>query len=210
MLRRATASKSRVRRTPGFSQRLARYSVGTLTLAGSAGLAHADFSGMYAVTPPDAGNYTLSGNQTFGTWSSSETDFGDGGIANLDDTDAPASLTLQATAGAPDPSDNFFNTAPVAGTFSFDYTATGDCNVVVNGTQTSLNGTSTYSIPLNAGDSFGFSIAAFYFGTSSLTISNFSAPIPEPGAAGWIAAGAAGLLATRALRRRSARASVQG
>ena len=223
MRNRSTASKSRVRRTPGFSQRLARYSVGTLALAGSAGLAHADFSGPYAVTSASdpANVYTLSGNETFGTWSSSESDRTDSSgstpaSVTLDDSSAPASLTLSDTSGSVgEAEETFGNVAATAGTLSFSYTASfgngfpSGVSLLVNGTATLLNGSGTISgVALAANETFAFQLNSYYGYTATLTVSNFS--VPEPGTAGWIAAGAAGLLATRALRRRNARVSDEG
>ncbi len=209
---RSTTNKPRVRRAPGFSRRLARYSVGTLTLAGSAGIAQADFSGMYSVNPPVDGTYTLTGTQTYGTWTSTSNN--GTSVLTLNDSQAPASLTLTGTAASSTSEEQFTHTAPFTGTLSFSYTASGVTFLNVNGSLTFLNGTSSVTnVAVGAGQTFGFltESGGSYTG-SSLTVSNFSAPgsVPEPGAAGWIAAGAAGLLATRALRRRSARAAVQG
>ena len=212
MPNRATTNKPRVRRAPRFSQRLARYSVGTLTLAGSAGIAQADFSGMYSVSPPADGTYTLTGTQTYGTWTSTAQN--GASVLTLDDSQAPTFLTLTGTAASTTSIEQFNDTAPFSGTLSFSYTASGVTFLTVDGNLTFLNGTSSVTnVAVGAGQTFGFltQSGGSYTG-SSLTVSNFSAPgsVPEPGAAGWIAAGAAGLLATRALRRRSARAAVQG
>ena len=211
MLSLPVSSQPRVRRTPGFSSRLARYSAGTLTLAGSASLAHADFSGTYTLLPPAAGSYTLTlANQTFGTWTTSNVfNYGSTNTTTLNDADSPASVSL--TASAPGQTEfTLLDTAPVAGTLSFSFTFSsssryGSAGYVVGTTDVDFStssGTVT-NVALSAGQSFGFFVDG-YEGTTAVTISSFSAPVPEPAAAGWIAAGAAGLLATRALRRRAA------
>ena len=223
MANRSAVRRSRARRPAGLSRRLAQYSAGTLALAGSTTLAHADFSGMYTLVPPASGILTLTaGNQTFGTWTSTTTFYGGTtAVANLNDSSAPTSFTLNGTSNTngSQVSELLLHTATVAGTFSFSYSANGSggeytAAYVVNGSYTFLNSTSSMSsgtitnIAVGAGQSFGFYNSTGYGSPAALTISNFSANVPEPGPIGWIAAGAAGLLATRALRRRMARATL--
>lgn len=107
---------------------------------------------------------------------------------------APASISLtggdngSGSSGTTD----YTTTAAAAGTVTFDWnysTADGPFwdtfGYLLNGSFTFLtdspsNGTSTFNVL--AGDSFGFRIATVDngFGRASVTISNFSAPIPEP------------------------------
>ena len=178
---------------------------------------------MYTLVPPAAGVQPLtSGNQTFGTWTSTTNYGATPMVANLDDSSAPTSFTLNGTSGTTgnsQVSELLLHTATVAGTFSFTYSANGSggeytAAYVVNGSYTFLNSTSSMSsgtitnIAVGAGQTFGFYNSTGYGSPAALTISNFSANVPEPGPTGWIAAGAAGLLATRALRRRMARAKL--
>ncbi len=177
---------------------------------------------MYTLVPPAAGIQTLtSGNQTFGTWTSTTSYDLTPAVANLNDSSAPTSFTLNGTSNTNGSYVNelLLHTATVAGTFSFTYSANGSGGTftaayVVNGSYTFLNGSSSVSsgtitnIAVGAGQSFGFYNSTAYGSPAALTISNFSANVPEPGPTGWIAAGAAGLLATRALRRRMARATL--
>jgi hypothetical protein len=91
---------------------------------------------------------------------------------------------------------NYTTTAAAAGTVTFDWNySTADdpffdpFGYLLNGSFIQVtddggglvqNGTATFNVL--AGDSFGFSIATVdnFFGPGSVTISNFSAPIPEP------------------------------
>ncbi|MCZ8191425.1 MAG: PEP-CTERM sorting domain-containing protein [Microcystis sp. LE19-338.1B] len=122
---------------------------------------------------------------------------------------APASISLTGgNNGTGNPgTTNYTTTAAAAGTVTFNWNySTADalvdsfcsnlpnnfCDpfiVLVNGVQTiplnpsggtTQSGTSTFNVL--AGDSFGFRIATAdnFFGPGSVTISNFSAPIPEP------------------------------
>jgi hypothetical protein len=70
-------------------------------------------------------------------------------------------------------------------------------------TTTSLTGAGTYAFSAEEGDVFGFKLSAVYSSyDSQLTVTHFAA-VPEPASvAGWMGAGAAGLVAMRALRRR--------
>ena len=117
----------------------------------------------------------------------------------VDTTGAPASISL--TGGDNNGSGSFgttdyTTTAAAAGTVTFDWNySTTDGPVwdpfgyLLNGSFTRVtnnvggvvqNGTSTFNVL--AGDSFGFRIATTdnCCGRGSVTISNFSAPIPEP------------------------------
>ncbi|MFM7875379.1 MAG: PEP-CTERM sorting domain-containing protein [Microcystis panniformis] len=107
---------------------------------------------------------------------------------------APASISLT---GGNNGSFNFgttdyTTTAAAAGTvtFDWDYSTNDDpgfdgFGYLLNGsfsflTDSPNNGTSTFNVL--AGDSFGFRVYTIdnVFGRGSVTISNFSAPIPEP------------------------------
>lgn len=112
----------------------------------------------------------------------------------------------------------FTTTAAAGGTFSFDwsyqtadfdggpvqdpagYFRNGVFKLSVDGGAFSQSG--SFSLGVNAGDVIGFWVATTdnAYGPSQLTISNFSAPVPEPGAAALMALGLAGLVAWRARR----------
>ena len=116
----------------------------------------------------------------------------------VDTSGAPASISLTGgdngsfNSGTTD----YTTTAAAAGTVTFDWnysTADGPFwdpfGYLLNGSFTQVtndgggvvqNGTSTFNVL--AGDSFGFRIFTRdnIFGRASVTISNFSAPIPEP------------------------------
>lgn len=113
---------------------------------------------------------------------------------------APASISL--TGGDNGSGDfgttDYTTTAAAAGTVTFDWNySTADPDTpfwdpfgyLLNGSFIQVtddgggvvqNGTATFNVL--AGDSFGFRIDTFdnFFGRGSVTISNFSAPIPEP------------------------------
>jgi hypothetical protein len=111
---------------------------------------------------------------------------------------APASISLTGGDNGSNSSGttNYTTTAAAAGTVTFDWnysTADGPffdpfgyllngsfTQVTDNGGDVVQNGTSTFNVL--AGDSFGFRIFTVdnLFGRASVTISNFSAPIPEP------------------------------
>ncbi len=111
---------------------------------------------------------------------------------------APASISLTGGdngSGVPGTTD-YTTTAAAAGTVTFDWNySTADepffdpfgyllngsfIQVTDDGGGVVQNGTATFNVL--AGDSFGFRIDTFdnFFGRGSVTISNFSAPIPEP------------------------------
>jgi hypothetical protein len=182
--------------------------------AGAASVAstsNADFSSPYQLTPPPASTYTGANvDQTFGAWTGAATATSN---VTVNTSNAPSSLFL----GFGNPFSGIFErldfTAPVAGTgllsFNWSFTQTGpgseEFGYTVNGVFTSLavaNSASATSIAVNAGDVFGFRLLANYDGNSSVTISNFSAPVPEPSVAVLVVAGALGLMALRELRRR--------
>jgi hypothetical protein len=111
---------------------------------------------------------------------------------------APASISLTGGDNGSNSSGttNYTTTAAAAGTVTFDWnysTADGPFfdpfGYLLNGSFTQVtnngggvfqNGTSTFNVL--AGDSFGFRIFTRdnFLGPGSVTISNFSAPIPEP------------------------------
>ena len=146
----------------------------SLTLA-AASSASAAFQGPYAPI-----NWTLTNSNADGF---------------VDTTGAPASISL--TGGDNDSGDpgttDYTTTAAAAGTVTFDwnYSSSDDpgwdgFGYLLNGSFSFLadssgqNGTSTFNVL--AGDSFGFRIFTEDndLGPGSVTISNFSAPIPEP------------------------------
>ncbi|TRU81693.1 MAG: PEP-CTERM sorting domain-containing protein [Microcystis novacekii Mn_MB_F_20050700_S1] len=115
----------------------------------------------------------------------------------VDTTGAPASISL--TGGDNGSGDfgttDYTTTAAAAGTVTFDWNYSSNDSpgfdgfgYLLNGSFSFLanssgqSGTSTFNVL--AGDSFGFRIFTGdnTFGRGSVTISNFSAPIPEPSA----------------------------
>ncbi|MCW5776545.1 MAG: hypothetical protein KIS87_08915 [Phycisphaeraceae bacterium] len=168
--------------------------VSVLALVAAAGAAQAQFSGYYA---PANWNYVTPGN------------------SYVDVSGAPNSVMV---VGNDDGSGSSANTdmtitVPVGGNWKFDwsYASTDSGNYdrayyLLNGNQFFLaqndsgvkSGSAT--IPVNPGDVIGFRVfsADSVFGPGYLTIREFSAPIPAPGALAL--AGLGGLLAAR--RRR--------
>lgn len=107
-------------------------------------------------------------------------------------TGAPASISLTGGDNGSVLSGTTDYTTTAAGTVTFDWNySSADAlfwdpfGYLLNGsfsflTNSPSNGTSTFNVL--AGDSFGFRIFTSnnFFGRGSVTISNFSAPIPEP------------------------------
>jgi hypothetical protein len=180
---------------------LSRYALATAGLAAVAmpAVAKADFSGPYA--PP---NWTFqnTGGSTDGS---------------VDTSGAPASITLtggnsqSGTAG----DTNFTIAAVASGLVSFNWTyssvdtGTYDSgNFLLNGTPTFLadnghQGSGTFSIALSGGDVFGFNVHSMdnLAGPGVLTISDFSAPVPEGSTLSLFALGAVGV--AMVMRRRA-------
>jgi hypothetical protein len=194
--------------------------IGLLGLLGLVSVsAHADFSGPYALNPPDAGVYDLlagpSQGMPFGGW----TGHANAGFLRVDTSLLPGTLVLN-TLGAQRPVGGFFLTqAAAAGTVNFDYTIAGQGtgsfgwfnsrSVAYESTPlvtvTDLNpGTYPGEFSVEAGDYFGFSVSAtgVFLGAAQriVTIENFSAPVPEPSAVSLMTCAVA-LLAWRFRRR---------
>ena len=191
---------------------LAAAAVGTL---GTARNADADFTSPYALNPPPNGSYTgASVNGTFGDWTSTLTYVPSSGSDSLV-TNQPTSVTLNLTDFQfMGPTDNFDLVATAAGTgmvsFNWSLTSTGfmplSFGYLVNGGFTPIaNSTSNNSTSFSvaAGDVFGFRLIANYGSQGGVAISSFAAPVPEPSITMLVASGAIGLLAMRAVRRRS-------
>jgi len=181
--------------------------------------ARADFSGRYALTPPDPGNYLVfaSSPQQFGNWTASAT----ASALSVNTLLVPGSLILDTHGVSRPVGLFFFAQAAAAGTVSFDYTIAGQGTgslqwfnsgpvfgnpapiaVVSDLVPTPTSG----SIPVQAGDIFGFEILATGVflgetGQRTATIGNFSAPVPEPSTATLISC-AVGLLAWKVSSRR--------
>ena len=179
------------------------YSALAAGLLGFSMTASANFIGYYA-----PGNWRV-GNTLY-----------DSGI--VDTTSAPgSSITL---IGSDNSSGEFSRVdfsivAPVAGTFSFDwafsstdtlgagyetagYLKNGQPQLYPNDLGNILSGRK--SVPVTAGDVFGFYVITQdnLGGSASLTISDFSAPVPEPASVAMMALGLLGLVGVASARRR--------
>ena len=179
---------------------LSRYALATAGLAAVAmpGAAKADFSGYYA-----PGNWTL-------------TNTGDSN-GFVDTSGAPASITLHGgSSQSGNPGDTDFTIATAAaGPLSFHWsyfsTDTGTYDsayFLLNGKPTFLadngsQGSGDFSIALSNGDILGFRVhtADNLFGDGELTISEFSAPVPEGSTLALLALGALGV--AMVMRRRA-------
>ena len=139
---------------------------------------------------------------------------------SVDTSAAPGSVTLLGSDNGLNVGSqlHFTTTAAAGGTFSFNwayksldadgdpvydpagYFHNGSFQLSVNGGTVSQSG--FHSLPVNPGDVIGFWVGTTdnLGGPASLTISNFSAPIPEPGAAVLMALGLVGLTAWRTRR----------
>jgi hypothetical protein len=178
---------------------------GAALILSSAQTARADFSGPYAPA-----NWTLF-NSTGGS--------GILGNGFVDDSAAPVSITLFGSNGdgASNPGiDTDYTIAAVAsGLWSFDWSYDSvdsdffdNGGYLLNGTYTQLadNGppgpvTGNVSIFVSAGDVIGFRVHTVdnTFGPGELTITNFVAPVPAPGALALLALAA---VSGRSRRRR--------
>ncbi len=155
-----------------------------------AGAANAQFSGPYA-----PGNWTFNANG------------GDGSATNDGST-----LTLVGNDNGFGLDTDYTIAAAAAGTWSFDWSyfssdsGTFDTGgYLLNGVYTQLaannsQGSGSVSIPVLAGDIIGYRVfsADGVFGPGTLTVKNFSAPVPAPASLALLGMG--GLLAAR--RRR--------
>jgi hypothetical protein len=180
---------------------LTRYALATAGLAAVAALpatAKADFSGYYA-----PGNWTLTNTN--------------GGSGFVDTSGAPASIVLH---GSADQSGNLTDTdftiaAAASGMVSFHWsyfsTDTGIFDAayfLLNGVPTFLadnasQGSGNFSIAVSGGNIFGFRVESLdnFFGDGELTVSNFSAPVPEGSTLSLLALGALGVAIV--MRRRA-------
>lgn len=157
--------------------------------------ANAQFSGPYAPA-----NWTTSLN---------------GGNGSVNTAGAPASITVTGNDNGTGNINTDFTIAVVAsGTWSFNWSySAGDTGTwdsayyLINGVQTFLAFNNSpilsggVSVPVTAGNIIGFRMfsADGGIGASSVTITNFSAPIPGPGSLALLGLG--GLVAARRRRR---------
>ena len=208
-------AQRRLRSTPLF----ATYAKASL-LAGAAAApvsALADFSGPYSVNPPANGTYlNTSANGAFGNWTGAWSNPSSGGVS-LNTSTAPSliGISLNDSAFNTTGTYSFLVTAAATGLVSFDFSGSNfNGSVLFEDTTTSfssaLNGVNLFSTNVSAGDTFGFKLTATYFGSASLTVSNFSGPVPttngvpEQGSSlALFALGFVGLMAYRATARRA-------
>ncbi|MFZ3374609.1 MAG: PEP-CTERM sorting domain-containing protein [Chthoniobacterales bacterium] len=180
---------------------LSRYALATAGLAAVAALpatAKADFSGYYA-----PGNWTLTNTN--------------GGTGFVDTSGAPASIVLHGSdnqSGQPTDTD-FTIAAGGSGTFSFHWSyfsvdsGTFDsAYVLLNGVATFLaannsQGMGDFTTAVTAGEIIGFRVHSVdnFAGDGELTVSNFSAPVPEGSTLSLLALGALGV--AMVMRRRA-------
>ena len=181
------------------------YSALAAGLLGFSMTASADFGGYYAPSQWLVGHAP-----------DNATDFG-----SVVSTGAPGSITL---IGSNSQSSAFSRVdfsimAPAAGTFSFNwaysstdslgaaydlagYLKNGQFQLTDDGGSNTQSG--LVSLSVAAGDVIGFHVTTLdnYGGSASLTISNFSAPVPEPASVAMMALGLLGLVGVAAARRR--------
>ncbi len=169
--------------------------IAAVASVGIASTAHAQFTGAYAPA-----NWTFSAN---------------GGSGSAINDGTTLIITGNNNSNNLPTYSDYFITAVASGTVSFDWTYTSPQSDTgtwdsggyqVNFTDTTLAFNSaaptggSASFPVNAGDTFGFYVLSQdgFFGEGVLTITNFSAPVPAPGALALL--GLAGLAGAR--RRR--------
>ena len=186
-------------------KRLMLYGAVAVGLLGFSITASADFSGYYAPS-----------QWLIGHAPDASTDFG-----SVDTSGAPGSITLigsDSGSGVASRVD-FRIVAPVAGTFSFNWTyistdtegafydpagylKNGQFQLTADGG--GINQSGQRSVLVAAGDVIGFHVTTLdnMAGSASLAISNFSAPVPEPASVAMMALGLLGLAGAVAARRR--------
>lgn len=181
------------------------------------------FNTPYQVNPPANGSYTQdsTGTASFGAWTSTVTELLSDITAGVNTTSTPTSLLLSlvnlsasgslstlaftavvpinAAAGLVSFDYNYVETQDFWPLASFSYTKNGSPTLIA-----STPGVSTLSFAVDPGDTFGFVLSSNYFSSTSVTITNFTAPIPEPSAMALLATGFAGLLGMRRSRRQAA------
>jgi hypothetical protein len=180
------------------------------------------FNTPYQVNPPATGSYTQdsTGTASFGAWTSTVTETTTIS-AGVDTNSTPTSLLLSLvnfSATGPENTLAFTAVVPIsaaAGLVSFDYNyvevtdfgGTANFGYTVNGSPviiTAASGSNSFSFSVNPGDTFGFVLNSSYGSSTSATITNFTAPIPEPSAMALLATGFAGILGMRRSRRQAA------
>lgn len=186
----------------------------TATLLGLSAPALAQFSGVYDPAIP-------------GTWATSHFLPGTTDLGSVDTSSAPGSITLVG----PDTGSGDFSrleftiVAPAAGQVSFSWSYVSNDNTVdplwdpagyrygagpAQLTQLSVDAgtvsqSGSVSFNVTAGQTFGFYVTSLdnTGGYATLTISNFTAPIPEPASVAMMSLGLLGVAAAAARRRRS-------
>ena len=171
-------------------------------------------AGLAAVAMPATAKANFSGYYAPGNWTLQNTGDSNGFV---DTAGAPASITLHGgSSGTGGPGDTDFTIAAAASgllNFHWSYFSTDSgtydsAYFLLNGVPTFLadnssQGSGDFSIALTSGSIFGFrvSTADNLFGDGELTVSNFSAPVPEGSTLSLFALGALGV--TMLMRRRA-------
>ena len=190
------------------------YSALAAGLLGFSMSASADFSGYYALANDAPSNWLISHTPD------ASTDFG-----SVNTRGAPRSITLIGSNSNPTVETfsrvDFTIVAPAAGSFSFSWAFSSHDSIGVayesagylkNGQIHQLFPSDASNIPSGSEPSVQVAmndVIGFYVltqdnqgGSASLTISNFSAPVPEPASVAMMALGLLGLVGVAAARRR--------
>lgn len=197
----------------------------TVALAAGSGTAMSavlSFGAPYQITPAAnaVDTETEAGSETFGAWTGTFDNLSGGATRTVTTTNAPSFLTLALSESGFNFVINSFRflatvpTGAAAGfvSFAYSYSEAYDSgnaafSYVKNGTATQItaaqsNGTINFAV--NPGDTFGFQLSGSYSMSSSATITNFAAPVPEPSALILLATGFTGLIGMRRRRQQAA------
>jgi hypothetical protein len=160
------------------------------------------FSGDYAVTPPANGVYSgINANGAFGNWNGSWSNNSLASSVTLDTSSAPSQISMNLSTGQQSGFEDdytFLVQAAGAGLVSFNYSTTlhlgngggpASASFVdeTHPASSPLDGSGSFMATVSAGDIFGFELSTGYNSSAALTLSDFSAPVPEPST--WLAGG---------------------